>query len=220
MQIDQSIEQNTQQFRQFSGTTDGNGFSLARGISDYFNTVNTMPLNPEAREFQPNGLTHTTNNIPSPAVSNNNSFSNNGLPNIPINNGELQTTKEIQQVGGITEEASLASEITTGASTVLPILNNVISTQLNEATMQRAMSGQGEFGNAIGHQIVDQQNFHNAQIGSAIGSTMMAAGLMTGNPITAGVGLAAGLAADTLIPQAMENDQVVNATSGNLVTPQ
>lgn len=43
MQVDQSIEQSAQEFRQFLNIVLGDGLTMGKYLTDYFYTVNTLP---------------------------------------------------------------------------------------------------------------------------------------------------------------------------------
>lgn len=146
-----------------------------------------------------------------------NLVSDGGSHDIPVSQ-DSQLSEFGESVEGQLQET--VSEATGLAGAVVPMLNQSIMTDVNRNQLDLSRQGFGEYGTAVGHQIVDQQQFNNKQLATSIGTGIMAAGFATGDPIIGALGLAAGVAEEMIAPSMMQNDNVLNSTSGDLVAPQ
>lgn len=132
----------------------------------------------------------------------------------------LEGQAEETVLGDVTGFANSPEFLTGQAAMILPMANQQIMSSLNAGQAEVNRQGQGQFGTDVGHGIVDNANQTNRAIASTVGSSLMFAGLATGDPILGVAGVAAGIAAETVMPSAMSNNNLVPATSGDLIAPQ
>jgi len=140
-----------------------------------------------------------------------------GLPNVESKSSVAET---VQSEGPIEEGTLDLGSAASALTMAVPMINSNIMSAVNQNQLELDRKGLGEQGVAVGHSITDQQNFSNRQIAATVGSGLMFAGLATGDPLLSAAGIATGAVAETVMPMAMQNDNMVQATSGNLVSPQ
>jgi hypothetical protein len=155
----------------------------------------------------------TTTNIPGSDLD----VHNAGLPDIE---GKSSFTEVVQSEGSTEEGALDLGSAASALTMAVPMINSNIMSMVDQNQLELERKGLGEQGVAVGHDITDQQNFSNKQIAATVGSGLMFAGLATGDPLLGAAGIATGAIAETVMPMAMQNDNMVQSTSGNLVSPQ
>lgn len=196
-------------------------FSLGNNISNYFNQVQNglqpdyspnFILSNETQQHgsDPNGRT------PEDMDSGHNIQSS---TDATISNVQNQSTEQNNQlIQGFSEET--LNSVFDASANIVPLANNTIVSTINDSNLQKGMAGMGKFGTGIGHDITDKLDYSNAQMGNAIGTTIMAASLASGNPIVGALGTAVGIGTEMLYPSIADNDAVINSNDGEQVTPQ
>lgn len=199
------------------------GFNLGNSISNYFNQVQNG-LQPD---YSPYFVTANTNETQQ-LGQNSNARTPEDMDNIDdtrpsadvsVSNVQNQSIEQNSQLlQGFPEEA--LNSVFEASANILPLANNTIVSTINDSNLQKGMAGMGKFGTDIGHDITDKMDYSNAQMGNAIGTTIMAASLASGNPIIGAAGTAIGIGTEMLYPSIMDNDAVINTNDGTQSTPQ
>lgn len=198
-------------------------FNMGNSISNYFNQVQNG-LQPD---YSPYFITANTNETEQYG-SNPNARTPEDMDNIndtrpsadvTVSNVQNQSIEQnTQSLQGFSQEA--LSSVFEASANILPLANNTIVSTINDSNLQKGMAGMGKFGTGIGHDITDKMDYSNAQMGNAIGTTIMAASLASGNPIIGAAGTAIGIGTEMLYPSIMDNDAIINTNDGTQSTPQ